>query len=347
MVPRLFPRANSPQDRDRNGERARDAVVAVDIGGTSLKGALVDRAGAVVARRTVGTHSEAGDARSNLLGLIESLVVQGSRQRLHLAGIGVVSPGLVDANSGSVRYAANLGWENLALRQAVQERFPVSVAVDHDARGGALAEHFHLKSLERHSDNFLFIPIGTGVASSLLINGAALRGDTGAAGELGHIPVIPGGEKCACGQRGCLESYASATQIVARYRSKGGVGALSTPEVVGLLGRDRVADEVWSEAINALATGIVVMTATTDPGLVVIGGGLSNAGDALLRPLRDRVQAMLSWRTAPPIVVSSLGTEAGLIGAAVLAWSDEALPASFAGVMYQGLRESDYGRKLA
>lgn len=152
-----------------------------------------------------------------------------------------------------------------------------------------------------------------------MAGGSFIVGEGGAAGEFGHVTVVPDGELCSCGQRGCVEVYASAGNVLRRYREAGGEQADDTREVVRRVDSDPVAALVWQEAIAALAAGIVMLTAVLDPGTIVLGGGLGQAGDRLLVPLRRSVADRLTWRKPPRIEQSLVGPAAGLAGAALLA----------------------------
>jgi len=170
------------------------------------------------------------------------------------------------------------------------------------------------------------VALGTGIGTGHVRDGRVATGATGGAGELGHIPVYPDGEPCACGQRGCLEVYASAAAVARRYAvSRAAVGDpdphANADAVVARLDSDPVARAVWVKAIEALALALATTTLLVDPGLIVLGGGLARAGDALRGPLSGRLSARLAWRAPPPIELSALGTDAGWRGAGLLAWS--------------------------
>jgi glucokinase len=212
----------------------------------------------------------------------------------------------------------------------------VPVHVEHDARAGAIAERAAHSDDHRGFRDFIFIPIGTGVSAAVVTSGMLVVGATGAAGEFGHMPAIPGGDLCACGQRGCIEAYASATSILSRYAQLGGASG-STPALAAALESDALAERVWDDAVEALAIGVVSLAAVLDPATIVIGGGLSKAGDLLLAPLRSRVAERLTWRPTPRILQSVLDSEAGLVGAAILGWSGEELPDDFATEAHRGL----------
>lgn len=295
------------------------AVLAVDVGGTTVKGAVLGADGSVVARGTVGTFDGAGGALGALLGLVESLRTVSESLGVVLGAIGVAVPGVV--KDGTVAYASNLAWNDLPLREIVQARFALPVVVEHDARAAALAERALLRLAAPDLQDFVFVPIGTGISAAIISDGRFVRGSTGGAGEFGHQVVVPGGDLCGCGQRGCVESYASAANILRRYRERGGSVAGSTAEIADRLDVDPIARDVWAEAVHALAMGIAALTSLLDPQVVVIGGGLSAAGDRLLVPLRAETARVLTWRAIPSIVRAGVGVDAGLIGAALAAES--------------------------
>ena len=313
--------------RRATSSASADAIVAIDIGGTTLKGAAFDSAGNVIARHTVLTF--AIDVLAGLTALIRHLHTAAEQAGFRPSGIGIASPGLVDAASGSIVYAANLGWARLPLLELLEAEFALPVHIEHDARAGALAEQAAHADEEQAFRDFIFIPIGTGAAAAIVTSGLLVHGATGGAGEFGHIPIVPDGDLCTCGQHGCLEAYVSASNILARYERLGGRTALATPDVAQSLNADEIAATVWSDAVEALAIGVTSLSAVLDPARVVIGGGLSKAGDTLLAPLRVSVDQKLGWRTMPPIIQSTLGSHAGLIGAALLG-SDYPLTADFA-----------------
>jgi glucokinase len=170
------------------------------------------------------------------------------------------------------------------------------------------------------------VPIGTGIAAAHVVDGKVFTGAHGATGEIGHIVVRPGGPPCGCGQRGCLEAIASAAAVARRYaerRAQGGNGdeaAAGADRVAALASAgDPVAADVWRETVDALADGLLIGIALFDPEAVVVGGGLAEAGDALLVPLADALHARLTFHREPVLRRAALGDEAGCLGAALLA----------------------------
>ncbi|MFJ3393889.1 ROK family protein [Leifsonia aquatica] len=287
-------------------------ALAVDLGGTAMKGAVVSEAGAVVAELTRPTP--AADILGALVTLLRDLRDVAPDE---VVGAGVATPGILDEERGIVHYASNLDWRDVPLLDILQTQLRLPVAVGHDVRAAGLAER--RLGAARGFDDFVLIPIGTGVAAALVTAGGTITGATGAAGEFGHIPVIPGGEPCTCGQRGCLEVYMSGAGVARRYAEAGGE-PLSARTIVSRLGSDPLADRIWDEAVTVLAQGLVTMTLMLDPGVIVLGGGVSQAGDAMFGPLERKVRDGLAWRAAPAIVQSALGGDAGRTGAGLLAF---------------------------
>ncbi|ANF32426.1 sugar kinase [Leifsonia xyli] len=291
-------------------------VLAVDLGGTAMKGAIVAEDGTAVAESTRATPADG--ILGSLVAMLEELRRTAGDDGHDVVGAGVATPGMLDEQRGLVHYASNLGWRDVPLLDILRSELGLPVAVGHDVRAAGLAERS--AGAARGFGDFALVPIGTGVAAALVSSGGAVTGATGAAGEFGHIPVIPGGEPCTCGQRGCLEVYMSGAGVARRYRAAGG-GDLSTRRIVERLGIDPIADRVWSEALDVLAQGLNILTLLLDPGLIVLGGGVSHAGDALFAPLGERMSAGLAWRDRPPVVQSALGGDAGRAGAALLAFA--------------------------
>lgn len=296
--------------------RSNPAFIGVDLGGTTIKAVAIDTDGHVLARRTVTTFGVDNSALASLHSVIEQLAAEIKPRGFSLQRLGVCTPGTVDSLVGTVAFAANLGWRDLALAAKLQIRHGVPARIDHDARAAASAE---LRARGASAPaNLLFVPLGTGISAAIIIRGDTVAGSTGAAGELGHLIINPEGEACPCGQIGCVEAYAGAASIMRRYRARGGEAA-SVEELVARLPDEEVAATVWADAVDALARGLHSATAMIDPELVVLGGGLARAGDRLLDPLRTCLSDLLTWRPVPAIEQSRLGSAAGLVGATLLA----------------------------
>lgn len=291
-------------------------TVGVDVGGTRTKVTALDGADAVLADRTVPTPA---DLRLRFGEVVGGLVRAVAAEVGGAGACGVVVPGIVDEAAGVGRYAANLGWCDLPIRDLTSAATGLVTAVGHDVRAGLLAEARF--GAARGADHVMFLPIGTGIAGALMVDGRVLSG-SGWAGEIGHAVVEPGGPECGCGARGCLEAIASATAVARAYAVQSGdVTGVTAQDVADRVvsGADPVATAVWGRAVAAVATAVSIVAAATGVRLVVVGGGLSNAREVLLEPLRAGLEARASVVVAPSIVRAELGDRAGSIGAALLA----------------------------
>ncbi|MEU8249961.1 ROK family protein [Nonomuraea sp. NPDC048916] len=286
-------------------------VVALDVGGTSMKGGLVSESGAVLLSERRATPREDGpDAVvAAIRGFIDHLAASGDGVP---AGVGLAVPGLVSADTAL--YATNLGWRDVPATAFSALDAPVMLG--HDVRTGGLAES--VLGAGRGIPDFLFLPIGTGIAGAMILQGEPYGGASGWGGEIGHIPVFPDGEQCACGQFGCLETYASAASVGRRYGLRAGLEGVRAEQVV--CSDDPMAVEVWDEAVEALSVALATYTLLLDPTMIVLGGGLAEAGPALFDPVGTRLVKRLAFRDAPPLVPAALGVDAGMLGAALLGW---------------------------
>ena len=294
----------------------RPAYIGIDVGGTAIKAVIADEQARALCTFTHPTFGADGSAMGTVNAIITEAATEASRAGFRAVAIGICTPGTVDAVAGVVRFAANLGWSNLPLVRDLEEQHRLPVALEHDARAAAAAEA-KARGINA-AQNMLFIPVGTGIAASLVYDRTVVHGASGAIGEMGHMIVYPDGEPCRCGQRGCVEAYAGGAALLRRYQREGG-RAETVVDLVASLGIDPIAQRTWSEAIDALARGIHGVVALFDPATVVLGGGLAQAGAQLFQPLQERLDELLTWRTAPRLAPSVLGPSAGLIGALTLA----------------------------
>ncbi|WP_241998297.1 ROK family protein [Kribbella sp. VKM Ac-2569] len=303
-----------------------EVVVAVDLGGTRMKCGLVAADGAVLHRETRPTpRADARDGGRAVLDALLETVVELSQKATaeghRVRAIGVVVPGVIDAEHGTVG-AENLEWVGTPvlaeLKAAAGDGEPIVLA--HDVRAGGYAELRH--GALAGTTNSMFLPLGTGIAAAMIVDGSLVSGD-GYAGELGHSKFIHGdaAELCACGQWGCLETVASAAALARRYAARTGRTVDGAREVMELLAAgDPDAEHVWHDALAALVDALVLYTTLVAPTRIAIGGGLVGAGETLLQPLREGVHARLTFQREPEIVAAVLGEEAGMLGAAQMAW---------------------------
>lgn len=308
---------------ERGGERL-EAVAAVDVGGTRVKAALVDRAGGELVSATTPTPRDLGRPGALVAAVLETvaaLTADADRLGLQvqLFGCGVVVPGVVDDARGIAVMSANLGWRDLDVVAPLEAALGVPVALGHDVRAGLVAE-VRLGAAQG-AENALFVPLGTGIAGALMVDGRVLHGG-GYAGELGHVQVEPGGPRCGCGALGCLEAVSSAAAIERAYADRLGLSERVGADVVAaLVARgDADATAVWDHAVGALARALVMAVTLTGIDLVLVGGGLAQSGEVLLAPLRRATAGALTFQRVPRMQRAALGDRAGCLGAACLAW---------------------------
>lgn len=310
-------------------------AIGVDIGGTKVIAGTVDADGTIVEQIRVDTPDKAKSPQvveDTIAELVSALVA-----RFPVAAVGIGAAGWLDETRSTVVFAPHLAWRQEPLRAVMRDRLGLPVIVENDANAAAWAEwRFGSARGERH---LICLTLGTGIGGGILLEGALQRGRYGMAGEFGHMVMVPGGHRCACGNRGCWEQYASGHALVREAR---GLAAANSPVISGLLDRagrdveaitgplitscardgDPAAVELFTEAGTWLGVGIANLAAALDPGLVVIGGGVSDAGELLLGPAREAYRRQLSgrgFRSEARIVRAQLGNLAGLIGAADLA----------------------------
>jgi glucokinase len=320
-------------------------AIGIDIGGTKVAGGLVTAEGAVVGRARRDTPH-----RSKSPAVVEDTIVEVVDELLALAdeevvGVGIGAAGFVAADRATVVFAPHLSWRDEPLQANLQRRVPVPISVDNDANAAVWAEWRF--GAARGESNVVMVNLGTGIGGALLLDGHVLRGQFGIAGEFGHMQVVPGGQRCECGNKGCWEQYASGNALVREARS---LMTANSPIATDLLARaggdpmaltgpmiteaaregDPTATELLTEIGHWLGVGIANLAAAFDPGMFVIGGGVSAAGDLLLEPATTMFRRSLTGRGYRPlarIVLAQLGNEAGLIGAADLARDGVGAPA--------------------
>ncbi|MEV4616921.1 ROK family protein [Kitasatospora sp. NPDC049258] len=298
-------------------------VIALDVGGTGMKAALLAQDGSVLfeARRPTGREHGTEAVVATILDFAADLADEG-RSRFGCAPLaaGVAVPGTIDEKNGIAVFSANLGWRDLPMRALLGERLGgLPVALGHDVRSGGLAEG--RIGAGRGVDRFLFIALGTGIAGAIGIGGRIEAGAHGYGGEIGHVVVRPGGPACGCGALGCLETLASASAVSRAWAlAAGDPTADAAACALAVEAGDKRAVEVWQTAVDALADGIVLAQSLLDPSTVIVGGGLAEAGDTLFTPLRQAVTERLTFQMPPKVVPAMLKDTAASLGAGLLAW---------------------------
>jgi glucokinase len=295
-------------------------VVALDVGGTGMKCALVRPDGTVHHGERHATRAERGPEAviATILDVATGLADRARADGLRPVAAGVAVPGVVDEENGVAVWSANVGFRDVPLRDLLTERLGLPAALGHDVRVGGIAEA--RLGAGRGQRNVLFVAIGTGIAAALVVQGAGYSGAHGAAGEVGHIVVRPGGAQCGCGLRGCLEAEASAKAVGRRYAElSGDRDATAFDVVTRAAAGEPLATTVWRDAVEALTDGLVTCQALYDVSVLVLGGGLAEAGDALLGPVCQAFQDRITFHRMPEIVRAALGDNAGCLGSALLA----------------------------
>ena len=310
------------------------AAVGVDVGGSGTKGGLVDRGGQVGLRHEVPTDPHAGT--KGIIAVVEGLLQRAREQGREVVAVGVGAAGFIDAASGSVTFSPNIVYDDPQLRDALESRTGLPLAVDNDANAAAWGERSF--GAARGTDHLAFLTIGTGIGSGFIANGRLVRGFSGAAAEFGHVVIDPSGPRCGCGLRGCLEQFASgqaierlAREAVAqdpesRIVALAGIGGAIRGRHVSEAAKhyDETACDVLRRAGRALGVGLSNVVNVFDPEVIVLGGSVIKAGEAFLGPARDELTRMTGAQRRRPmrLDVTALGDDAGIIGAAALAWEE-------------------------
>ncbi len=292
-------------------------VVALDVGGTGVKAALVGRDGTLSMPRRRPTGRERGPAA------VVETILDFAAEMVRAApdpprAVGVASPGIVDEAAGVSVFSSTVGWRDVPLRALLEDRLGLPVVLSHDVRAGGVAEG--RIGAGRDAGDFLFVPIGTSIGAAVMIGGHPYAGAHRRGGEVGHLVVRLGGDPCGCGQRGCVDTLASGAAIARRYAALTGRTADAAEVARRAAGGEPAAVAVWQDAVDALADGLLVCTTLLDPSTMVLGGGLAQSGEMLLAPLRDALARRITFQVPPRIVGARLGEEAGCIGAGLLAW---------------------------
>lgn len=306
-------------------------VIGVDIGGTKVLAGVVSPDGEVVRtsrRTTPGRRVDVAHVEAALDQAVRE--VAGDEPIL---GVGIAAAGFVDAAGEVVRFAPHLPWQGHPVRQRFEDLWGAPVALDNDATCATLAEWTF--GAARGADSAVLITLGTGIGGGLVVGGRIHRGANGMAGEFGHMQVVPDGEACECGGRGCWEQYCSGNALVRAARRlmadapstlhdacAGRPEALTGPMIsTAAIEGDLVAHAAFTEVGAWLGVGAANLVAAFDPEIVVVGGGVSAAGDLLLKPACESLPRSLvgaAHRQVPPLVGALLGPAAGLVGGAEL-----------------------------
>ncbi|ADG07084.1 ROK family protein [Kyrpidia tusciae] len=301
-------------------------VAGIDVGGTRIKAGLVFWDGTVVARGQWPTEAGRGpDWVLRRLGReVRDLAVQAGVEWRDVVGVGAAWPAFLDLENGWMEEAVNLHWKKVPIRELMERELGKPVVLDNDANAAALGETWI--GAGKGAASVLCVTIGTGIGGGIAWEGKVYRGALAMAGEIGHLPMKPDGEPCTCGSRGCLETLASATALVREGRRrglKGPSGGLVVEDLFTLVRQgDGRAAEVIREATFWLGRGLAAAANLLSPDVIVVGGGVARAGDLWFTPLDEAFRRWVLPRVARHCRLSSafLGDDAGVLGAAKLAW---------------------------
>lgn len=308
--------------------------IGIDVGGTNVKIALVNEKGGIVYSNSIPTRAEMGYEYTvnSMKEAIRELLKETNSQAKDIEGMGFGFPGQIDCQKGVVRLAPNIpGWVDVPIAEIMEKEFGITTRVDNDVRCAALGElNF---GAGKGCENLICITVGTGIGSGLIVNGKLVRGASNAAGEIGHIKLdMTGGPLCGCGDRGCLEAFASGPSIVAMAEEyiKGGKSTKYrelanpdiTPYVVSVAAQqgDAVARRIFTIIGEYIGVGLASVVNLLNPEKIIIGGGVAAAGDILMNPIKETLvkRAMPISGSAVEVVPAQLGNTAGVIGASLL-----------------------------
>ena len=311
----------------------RKYYVGIDLGGTFIKGGIVDDLGNIIVSDKTPTESEQGAEKvaENIAALANSLMKTLGLEAGDVEGLGMGVPGMIDSKAGNVIYSNNLNWKDFRIGETVEKLTGLQVKIANDANVAALGEVKF--GAAKAYKNAVMLTLGTGVGSGIVADGKLFEGNKSAGAEIGHMVIVKGGEQCTCGRKGCLEAYASATALIRDTRramqahpdSKmweiGSLDAVTGKTVFDYKDTDVYAKEVLDGYLAALACGITNVANIFRPEVVLLGGGVCAQGDNLVKPLQEMLnEEIFAGELGPQvkIIIAELGNSAGLLGGAAL-----------------------------
>jgi glucokinase len=310
----------------------RDIIIALDIGGTSIKIGLIRLNGKILHKWQIKT--DILNSGKNIVDDIwNSLIAYFGRYNVSwdsIFGIGVGVPGFVDNKSGIVYEAVNIGWKNYPIKELLERKTRIPIYVENDANLAALGENW--LGAGGNAENLIMVTLGTGVGGGFIVNGEILNGGNGTAGEIGHVTIQKNdGFQCNCGRRGCLDTIASANGIVTSFSKymlanpilakKHNLNKLQEIQAKDIFMYAKEGDEIClhvvEKAMESLAYALAFSASVVNPSKIIIGGGVSNAGDFILEIIEKYFTKYVLPRisTYCELEISKLGNDAGLYGA--------------------------------
>ena len=306
--------------------------IGIDLGGTNIAVGVVDEQGNILSQTSTPTLATRPFAElvKDMARCITEVLTQANLEEKDIESVGIGIPGVADQKLGKVIFCTNLGWHDIPLREELQKYFNKPVYIDNDATVAGLAESY--AGISKGCQSSVFLTLGTGVGAGIIINGKPWSGAHGVGSELGHMTLVVDGVPCTCGNDGCVERYCSATAIIR-------MACLGYPDslIMKLAGNDpdkidarividaakagdNTAVQVFNRFAKYLAITVNNITAFLDPEMIVLGGGVSKAGQFLLDNVRAQLPRYLMYKNlpSPKLELARLGNEAGIIGAAML-----------------------------
>ena len=308
--------------------------VGIDLGGTFIKGGIVDETGDIVYSDKVPTESEKGGDRvaMNIAVLADTLMKAMNLKKEDVIGLGMGVPGMIDSKAGNVIFSGNLKWKDFHIAEKVSTLMGgMKVKIANDANVAALGEAKF--GAAKGCDNMVMITLGTGVGAGIVAEGMLLEGNKSAGAELGHSVIVVDGEQCSCGRKGCFEAYSSATALIRDTKRAmdahkdsdmweiGSVDAVTGKTAFDYKDADPYAKEVVDNYLKHLACGIANVANIFRPEIVLLGGGVCAQGNTLVKPLQKLLDKEIFAGELGPKVrirIAELGNSAGLLGAAAL-----------------------------
>ena len=309
--------------------------IGIDLGGTGIKAGVVNDKGEILSKASCPTLPERG--YEAVIRDMANLAIQVARDSGHEIGdmeaIGVGLPGIMDPRTGRIPFCTNLGWHDVPLVEEMAKYVDVPVFVDNDATVAGLAES--VAGVSAGCENSVFVTLGTGVGGGVVLGGKVFSGSHGVATEIGHMITVVDGEPCTCGNRGCFERYASATALIREGRRMceakpdtalakavgGDLSAINAKHVIDLAkAGDPDCAAIFDRYVEHLAIGLVNIINLYDPEVIVLGGGVSHAGQFLLDAVRAKLPSLVFYKGMPyaRVELAKLTNDAGIIGAAML-----------------------------
>ncbi len=310
--------------------------IGIDLGGTNISAGVVNEKNEILGRGAAKTKIPRAaelifdDMKAASLEAVKNAGITMDQ----VESVGVGAPGSINKSNGYIEFSNNMGFKNVPAKEMLEERFGKPVYIDNDANCAALGEA--VAGAGNGAKSVVAITLGTGVGSGIIVDGKLINGINGAAGEMGHMVIAVDGEQCNCGRKGCWERYASATALISQTKAamledKGSLmWELVDGDINKVGGRtsfdawrkgDKTATEVVNRYIYYVAVGIINIVNTFQPDVVCVGGGISNEGDNIIKPISEHVARERYSKYAAvqsKIVKAQLGNDAGIIGAALL-----------------------------